>query len=76
MKDFLEYLAKHLVDRPDDVVIEIEEKEHKIVFKLKAAEGDIGKIIGKEGKTASALRVLLRAVGAKEGKKAVLEIVD
>jgi predicted RNA-binding protein YlqC (UPF0109 family) len=75
MKEFLEYVAKHLVDHPDQVVIESEMKEEKLVFKLKVAEGDVGKIIGKTGKTASALRVLLRAVAAKEGKRAMLDIV-
>ena len=75
MKEFLEYVAKHLVDSPDQVVIESEIKDEKLVFRLKVAEKDIGKIIGKTGKTASALRVLLRAVAAKEGKRAVLDIV-
>ena len=75
MKEFLEFVAKHLVDQPDKVVIETEEKEQKLVFKLKVAESDVGKIIGRSGKTASALRVLLRAVAAKEGKRAVLDIV-
>jgi hypothetical protein len=75
MKEFLEFVAKHLVDQPDNVFIETEEKEDKLVFKLKVAQPDVGKIIGRSGKTASALRVLLRAVAAKEGKKAVLDIV-
>jgi predicted RNA-binding protein YlqC (UPF0109 family) len=75
MKDFLEYVAKRLVDHPDDVIIESEEKEEKLVFKLKVAEHDVGKIIGRNGKTASALRVLLRAVAAKEGRRAVLDII-
>ena len=75
MKEFLEFVAKHLVDQPDNVVIDTEEKEQKLVFKLKVAESDVGKIIGRSGKTASALRVLLRAVAAKEGKRAVLDIV-
>ncbi len=76
MKDFLEYVAKHLVDHPDNVSIETEEKEQKLVFKLKVAESDVGKIIGRSGKTASALRVLLRAVGAKEGKKLYWILLD
>ncbi len=75
MKEFLEFVAKHLVDHPDQVGIEMEEKDQKLVFRLKVAEGDVGKIIGRTGKTASALRVLLRAVAAKEGKRAVLDIV-
>ena len=53
MKEFLEFVAKHLVDQPDNVVIETEEKEQKLVFKLKVAENDVGKIIGRSGKTAS-----------------------
>jgi hypothetical protein len=75
MKEFLEYVAKHLVDIPEQVSIEIEEKEGKHVFMLKVAQTDVGKIIGKSGKTAMALRVLLRAVAAKEGKRALLDIV-
>ena len=75
MKEFIEYIAKHLVDHPDGVSLEMEEKEEKIVFKLKVAETDVGKIIGRSGRTASALRTLLRAVAAKEGKRAVLDII-
>ncbi len=75
MKEFLEYIAKHLVDIPDQVSIDLEEKEGKHVFKLTVAQADVGKIIGKSGKTAMALRVLLRAVAAKEGKRAVLDII-
>ena len=75
MKEFLEFVAKHLVDQPESVSIETEEKDQKLVFKLKVAETDVGKIIGRSGKTASALRVLLRAVAAKEGRRAVLDIV-
>lgn len=75
MKEFLEYVAKHLVDQPDKISIDLEEKEGKLIFKLHVAEGDVGKIIGRSGKTASALRVLLRAVAAKEGKRAVLDII-
>ncbi|MBE0559011.1 MAG: KH domain-containing protein [Proteobacteria bacterium] len=75
MKEFIEYIAKHLVDNPDGVSLEMEEKEEKIIFKLKVAETDVGKIIGRSGRTASALRTLLRAVAAKEGKRAVLDII-
>ena len=76
MREFIEFIAKNLVDKPEDVSITEESKENKIVFKLKVGESDIGKVIGKKGKTAQALRTLLRAVGAKEGKRAILEIVD
>lgn len=76
MKDFIEFIAKNLVDKPEEVYITEELKDNKVVFKLKVDESDIGKVIGKKGKTAQALRTLLSAVGAKEGKRAILEIVD
>jgi hypothetical protein len=75
VKEFVEFIARHLVDHPEEVSIEIEEKEGKQIFKLKVADSDVGKIIGKSGRTASALRTLLRAVAAKEGKRAVLDII-
>ena len=75
MKEFLEFVVKHLVDHPENIVIEFEEKDNNQIFKLKVAEGDIGKIIGRHGQTATSLRVLLEAVAAKEGKRAVLDIV-
>ncbi len=75
MKEFVEYVAKHLVDKPDAVVVELEEKEDKLIFKLRVEQSDVGKLIGKKGRTASAFRVLLRAIAAKEGKKAVLDII-
>ncbi len=76
MKEFLEFIARHLVDQPDMVVIEQEEKENRAMFKLKVAAEDVGKIIGRKGRTAQALRTLLAAVAAKEGKRAILEIAD
>jgi hypothetical protein len=77
MKEFVEYIAKQLVDYPDGVVVEeklIEER--KLVLSLKVQAEDIGKVIGKQGKTAQAMRTLLTAVAAKEGKRAILEIED
>lgn len=77
MKEFVEIMAKHLVDKPDGV--QVEEKvvsENKIIYTLKVAPQDIGKVIGKQGKTAQAMRVLLTAVAAKDGKRALLEIAD
>ena len=76
MREFIEYIAKHLVDQPDSVVLEEETKDDKLVLKLKVAQGDVGKIIGRNGRTAQALRVLLNAVAAKEKKRAILEVVD
>lgn len=76
MREFLEYVAKQLVDNPDAVVITEEEKDNKIIFKIKVAQTDIGKIIGKQGRTAQSMRVLLSAVAAKLGKRALLEVED
>jgi predicted RNA-binding protein YlqC (UPF0109 family) len=75
MKEFLEFVVKHLVDHPEGIVVEVEEKDNNHIFKLKVAEGDIGKIIGRHGQTATSLRVLLKAIAAKEGKRAVLDII-
>lgn len=77
MKEFIEFIAKHLVDHPDGVIVEekaVEEK--KVVLSLKVKPEDVGKVIGKQGKTAQAMRTLLTAVAAKDGKRAVLEIED
>ena len=76
MRDFIEYIAKQLVDNPEAVSLVDEEKEGKIVFKLKVGEADVGKIIGRKGRTAQAMRVLLSAVAAKNGKRAILEVLD
>lgn len=76
MKEFLEFIAKRLVDQPDKVSLEFEERENKVIFKLKVGEQDVGKVIGRKGRTAQAMRTLLSAVAAKEGKRAILEIAD
>jgi len=77
MKEFVEYIAKHLVDKPDEVRVEQIESEKTIIYELSVAEGDLGKIIGKKGRTAKAIRTLLTATSAKTGgKRALLEIVE
>jgi predicted RNA-binding protein YlqC (UPF0109 family) len=77
MKEFVEFISKHLVDSPEMVVVDIKsEEEKKVVLALKVAPEDIGKVIGKQGKTAQAIRTLLTAIAAKDGKRAILEIVD
>lgn len=77
MKEFIEFIAKHLVDTPDSVVVEEKMPEdNKIVLALKVQSDDVGKVIGKQGKTAQAMRTLLTAIAAKEGKRAILEILD
>jgi len=76
MKEFIEYIAKQLVDQPDSVVIEEETKDERLILKLKVAQPDIGKVIGKRGRTAFALRTLTAAVGKKLGKRVSLEVVE
>jgi uncharacterized protein len=76
MKEFIEYIARQLVDSPDKVTITEEEKEGKIVLKLRVADPDVGKIIGRKGRSAQAMRVLLSAIAAKNGKRAILEVDD
>ncbi|MBP1658174.1 MAG: putative domain RNA-binding protein [Bacteroidetes bacterium] len=76
MQEFLEFIARRLVQNPDDVTVLREDKDEKIVFRLQVAEQDIGKVIGRNGRTAQALRILLAAVAAREGKRAILEIAD
>lgn len=77
MKELLEYMVKELVDNPDNVEIEEEEEDEKtVIFKLKVAEDDLGKVIGKKGRTANALRVVMRAASAKRGKSSIVKIMD
>ncbi|MCJ7666229.1 MAG: KH domain-containing protein [Actinobacteria bacterium] len=77
VKELLEYMVKELVDNPDDVEIEEEEEDEKtIIFKLKVAEEDLGKVIGKKGRTANALRIVMRAASAKRGKSSIVKILD
>ncbi len=77
MKELLEYMVKELVDSPDNVDITEEEEDDKtVIFKLKVAEEDLGKVIGKKGRTANALRVIMRAASAKRGKSSIVKIMD
>ena len=77
MKEFIEFIAKHLVDSPDQVnVDEKESEDNKVLLSLKVQSEDVGKVIGKQGKTAQAMRTLLTAIAAKDGKRAMLEILD
>ncbi len=76
MKDLLDYLAKALVDHPDDVQIEVIEGERSVILQLKVHPDDIGKVIGKQGRIAQALRTLVKAAATKQGKNAIVEILD
>ena len=76
MKELIEYLARFIADSPDDVVVtEEEEEDGRIIIRLEVAPDDKGKVIGREGRVAQAMRTLLRVGAAKRGVRAVLEIV-
>jgi uncharacterized protein len=75
--DVLEYIAKSLVDNPDEVSItEVEEDEGEIVLELRVHPDDMGKIIGKRGRTAKAIRTMVKAAATREGTNATVEIVE
>ncbi len=74
MKEFIEYIAKNLVDDPNSVRVDENSEDNRIVLKLHVAKTDLGKVIGKQGKTAKSMRVLLTAVAAKHNMSGQLEI--
>jgi len=76
LKQFLENIIKPLVDKPDEVQITEIDGETVCIFELRVGAGDYGKIIGKHGQNANALRTILHAVSAKAGKRGVLEILE
>ena len=75
MKELIEYIARSLASNPDAVVVTEENSEGRIVFRLEVAPEDKGKVIGRQGRVAQAMRVLLRVAAVKAGTHAVLEIV-
>jgi predicted RNA-binding protein YlqC (UPF0109 family) len=76
MRELLELIAKALVDQPDDVVVTEIEGEQTTVLELKVAQEDLGKVIGKQGRTARSIRTILAAAGMKLRKRVVLEILE
>ena len=76
MRELIEYVVKLLVDKPEEVVVTEVHSEKTTVIELKVAQSDIGKIIGKQGKTAHALRTILNAAGRKTGSRCILEILE
>ncbi len=76
MKALIETMSKALVDRPEEVSVNEIAGEKTTVYELKVAPGDLGKVIGREGKTAQAMRTILSAAGTKSGKRCVLEIIE
>jgi len=76
VKEFIEYIARALVDHPDSVVVSEVEGEKTTVYELRVYQDDLGKVIGRKGQTAKAIRTLIAAVSAKKGKRALLEILE
>lgn len=76
LSELIIYIAKSLVDDPDKVEVEEISGERTVVYELKVGKDDIGKVIGKAGKTAKAIRTIVTAASMKVGKRAVLEILE
>jgi hypothetical protein len=76
MTELLEYLARQLVDKPDEVRVEEVDEGDMLVLRLHVAEEDLGKVIGRQGRIARALRTVVRAGSARERRRVQLEIVD
>ena len=75
MKAFLEYVARSLVDNPDAVEVEVDETEDEVTLTLVVDEHDMGRVIGRDGRIANAIRSLLRVMGARDGRHVELDIV-
>ena len=76
MKELIHYIVTALVDHPDEVQVKETEQDDTIIVELKVAKGDLGKVIGKQGRTARALRALLSAAAGKINKRSRLEIME
>ena len=77
MRDLVEYLAKALVDRPDEVSVEeFEEDDGTVVFELTVADDDVGKVIGRNGRTVNALRTVIRASAVRHNRRVLVDVVD
>ncbi len=75
-REVLEYVAGALVDEPDAVVVETEERRSGVLLRLRVAPSDMGRVIGRRGRVAQAIRTVVRAAGAREGVDATVDIVD
>jgi uncharacterized protein len=76
VKELLEFLARSLVENPDEVRVEETENADGVLLRLYVAKDDVGKVIGKQGRIARALRTVVKASAVKDGKQATVEIVD
>jgi len=75
MKEIVEYIAKSIVNLPDEVVVTEETTDEGVMLKLQVADEDKGRVIGKQGRVAEAMRTLIRVKAAKQGTRATLEII-
>jgi len=76
MKELLSYMITHLVEKPEEVDIQESSVDQSVVFELRVGKEDLGKVIGKQGRTAKAIRTILNTASIKQGKRVTLEIVD
>jgi len=76
MKEFLEYIARSLVDKPDSVVVEVEDEGDETILTLAVDQEDMGRVIGRDGRIANAIRSLLRVMATRDGRHVELEIVS
>lgn len=76
IKELVDYIAKQLVDKPEEVVVKETQDDKSVLIELRVAPEDMGKVIGKQGKIAKSIRTLTKAAAAKEGKRVVVEILQ
>lgn len=75
MKELVEYIAKSLVDNPEDVTVNEVNREESVIIELKVAPEDMGKVIGKQGRIAKAIRKVVKAAAVKQHKRVIVEII-
>lgn len=76
MKELLTYIVQNLVEKPDEVSVTEREANGETVFEVRVADGDMGKVIGRQGRIAKEIRILMRSVAQRSGKRVSVEIVD
>lgn len=76
MKELIEQIAKSIVEKPDEVLVRAIEGEHAVVIELRVDRDDIGKVIGKQGRTITAMRTILNAARAQKEKRQILEVIE
>ncbi|CCX45399.1 MAG: KH domain-containing protein [Oscillospiraceae bacterium] len=76
MKELLTYIVQNLVEKPDEVSVTEREANGETVFEVRVADGDMGKVIGRQGRIVKEIRILMKAVAQRKGKKVSVEIMD